>query len=66
LIEPTIPLRASQADKHIPDIQRLYAMLRGNEIDPELEEEQSGFETSLLQNEPVPLNGTFHLLVYSR
>jgi type I restriction enzyme, R subunit len=39
----------------ITTIQRLYAMLQGKEIDPELEE-QSGFETSLLQNEPVPVS----------
>ncbi len=39
----------------ITTIQRLYAMLQGKEIDPELEE-QSGFESSLLQNEPVPVS----------
>src|SRR5271165_4295345 len=39
----------------ITTIQRLYAMLQGKEIDPELEE-QSGFETSLLQKEPVPVS----------
>jgi len=39
----------------ITTIQRLYAMLQGKEIDPELEE-QSGFETSLLQNEPLPVS----------
>ncbi|MGA2237076.1 MAG: type I restriction-modification enzyme R subunit C-terminal domain-containing protein [Terriglobales bacterium] len=39
----------------ITTIQRLYAMLQGKEIDPELEE-RSGFETSLLQNEPVPVS----------
>ncbi len=39
----------------ITTIQRLYAMLQGKEIDPELEE-QSGFDTSLLQNEPVPVS----------
>jgi type I restriction enzyme R subunit len=37
----------------ITTIQRLYAMLKGEELDPALEE-QSGFESSLLQNEPVP------------
>ena len=39
----------------VTTIQRLYAMLQGKEIDPELEE-QSGFETSLLQSEPVPVS----------
>jgi type I restriction enzyme, R subunit len=39
----------------ITTIQRLYAMLHGKEIDSELEE-HSGFETSLLQNEPVPVS----------
>jgi type I restriction enzyme R subunit len=39
----------------ITTIQRLYAMLQGKEIDPELEE-LSGFETSLLQKEPVPVS----------
>jgi type I restriction enzyme, R subunit len=39
----------------ITTIQRLYAMLQGKEINPE-EEEQSGFETSLLQTEPVPVS----------
>ncbi|MCU1303597.1 MAG: type restriction protein res subunit [Candidatus Sulfotelmatobacter sp.] len=38
----------------ITTIQRLYAMLRGEELDPALEE-QSGFETSLLQKEPPPV-----------
>src|SRR2546422_4475841 len=39
----------------ITTIQRLYAMLKGEELDPALEE-QSGFETSLLQREPVPVS----------
>jgi len=39
----------------ITTIQRLYAMLQGKEIDPELEE-QSGFEASLLHSEPVPVS----------
>jgi type I restriction enzyme, R subunit len=38
----------------ITTIQRLYAMLRGEELDP-AEEEQSGFDASLLQTEPVPV-----------
>jgi len=38
----------------ITTIQRLYAMLKGEELDPALEE-QSGFETSLLQKDPVPV-----------
>jgi type I restriction enzyme R subunit len=33
----------------VTTIQRLYAMLQGNEIDPDLEE-QSGYESLLLQN----------------
>src|SRR5256885_17052270 len=39
----------------ITTIQRLYAMLKGEELDPALEE-QSGFESSLLQREPVPVS----------
>src|SRR5437016_2774918 len=39
----------------VTTIQRLYAMLKGEELDPALEE-QSGFETSLLQREPVPVS----------
>lgn len=38
----------------ITTIQRLYAMLRGEELDPALEE-QSGFETSLFLKEPPPV-----------
>lgn len=38
----------------ITTIQRLYAMLKGEELDPALEEE-SGFAASLLQQEPVPV-----------
>jgi len=38
----------------ITTIQRLYAMLRGEELDPALEE-QSGFETALLLKEPPPV-----------
>jgi type I restriction enzyme R subunit len=38
----------------ITTIQRLYAMLRGEELDPEMEE-QSGFETALLVKEPPPV-----------
>jgi type I restriction enzyme R subunit len=39
----------------VTTIQRLYAMLQGKDIDPALEE-LSGFETSLLQNEPVAVS----------
>src|SRR5436853_5823689 len=39
----------------ITTIQRLYAMLKGEELDPALKE-QSGFESSLLQREPVPVS----------
>ena len=38
----------------ITTIQRLYAMLQGEELDPELEE-QSGYETSLLVKESAPV-----------
>ncbi len=38
----------------ITTIQRLYAMLRGVELDPAAEE-QSGFDAALLQKEPVPV-----------
>jgi type I restriction enzyme R subunit len=38
----------------ITTIQRLYAMLKGEELDPALEE-QSGFETALLLKDPVPV-----------
>ena len=38
----------------VTTIQRPYAMLQGEELDPELEE-QSGFETSLLVKEPPPV-----------
>jgi len=38
----------------ITTIQRLYAMLKGEELDPALEE-QSGFESSLLLKEPAPV-----------
>jgi type I restriction enzyme R subunit len=38
----------------ITTIQRLYAMLKGEELDPALEE-QSGFEGSLLLKEPAPV-----------
>src|SRR5437667_295117 len=39
----------------ITTIQRLYAMLKGEELDPALEE-QSGCETSALQTVPVPVS----------
>lgn len=38
----------------IATIQRLYAMLRGEELDP-TQEEQSSFEASLLRTEPIPV-----------
>jgi type I restriction enzyme R subunit len=38
----------------ITTIQRLYAMLKGEELDPALEEE-SGFVAPLLQQEPAPI-----------
>ena len=38
----------------IATIQRLYAMLRGKELDP-AQEEQSSFDASLLRTEPVPI-----------
>jgi type I restriction enzyme, R subunit len=44
----------------IATIQRLYAMLRGEEIDP-AQEEQSTFDGSLLRTEPVPVEYNSHL-----
>src|SRR5438132_9214837 len=38
----------------ITTIQRLYAMLKGEELDPALEE-QSGFEGSVILKEPTPV-----------
>ena len=39
----------------ITTIQRLYSMLKGEEEFDPAQEEQSGFEASLLQKEPVPV-----------
>ena len=38
----------------ISTIQRVYSILKGEELDPEMEE-RSGFDAAMLQREPAPI-----------